>query len=419
MSIRILQQAEQLYRAGHRQEAIDLLEWHMKGAFASRNVANVLGKLYGNANQPREAAYWFNRALLMGRQVVPSSDEVGAEASDRLGADELDYIASSTGCQPELEFDHIYGFDDSQIPHKPAVPLESDDVDQGQEHDVSDSSLSNETESQGRLGDDQLDQNHHGVAGTDCYDADSDQVKENFLIDDDGIDVSDLEATVSEEESDYDWEEYALEGDPLEASDQDPIEEPPLRISDLRKARQVAGKLAHEADWDVGGLPILIEVLVHHRSHGKTLSALRSLMLEMEVTPHELSLMHELRQYWGGSGYNRIFRGNDACDGWPTLSWALSLRLLRQLKMESADEIFLFVEDCFQNWNDSPAMLSAYPIFSYYLNHIINHMDQVNERCGQPMPAFIDYNLFPDEDSYYESWRLNAEDPELHFQLNI
>lgn len=416
MAIPTLKQAELYFRAGRKQDAIDLLELHMQRVPSDYRVAKVLGKVYQRAKRPDQAAHWLSVALLGSRQPVPLNDE--DEKFDELGADELEYVETSAGYRPEWDFDHDYGFDNQQasvmsapISEAPTYPQVEEDEERSAAVVGPSDTAEQKVQFKGAQG--ELDDDGVTSAGNDeSYSA---GIEEGVLIGDD--DAFDQDAAALEDDSDYDWEEHALGDDQLVADDSSAISKTSNRIPGEQRARQVASSLAEEAGWDLKDLPVLIEVLVHHNCHGKTKSALRTLMIELKVTPEELLTLHEIRLYWSGSGYNRTFRGNDACDGWPSVSWPLCLRLLRQLEADSVEEVFLFVEDCFQNWNDSPPMISAYPIFSYYLNYLINHMAQVSETCSQRMPPFIDYDLFPDDDSYYDSWRLR--DTEFRFGYSI
>src|SRR5690554_2995898 len=75
-------------------------------------VAKVLGKVYQRVKRPDQAAHWLSIGLLRSRQPVPLSDE--DEKVDEIGADELEYVETSAGYQPEWDFDHDYGFDNQQ-----------------------------------------------------------------------------------------------------------------------------------------------------------------------------------------------------------------------------------------------------------------------------------------------------------------
>lgn len=417
MTIQILQKAEQHFRAGRRWDAIAVLEQHMLVVPADAKVATVLGKIYQSVNHPEKAAHWLRIALRKSRQVVPSADEGDVEGVGKLGADELDYIEASTGYQPEWEFEHEYGFDETQSSTRSpiSVGISARHRAYGNEQDVVATDYP-------RFGDTEICKEPHelqagleeeDVASETTVDGGPEGTEERLPTEDEDFDDFESDTMVSGEDCNYDWEEYALEEDVLDPHEDDELDETPDRVSDRRKARQTAEAIALEVGWSLDDLSVLVEILVHHRSHGKTQSSLKALILDMKTTPEELAVIREIRFFWGSSGYNRVFRGNEACEGWPSISWQLCLRMLRQLQAESLDEVALFVDDCFQHWNDSPNMISAHPVFSYYLNHVINHMARVREVCGQRMPPFIDYELFPDDESYYDSWYLT----ELEFRF--
>lgn len=421
MTIQILQKAEQHFRAGRKQDAIVVLEKHMQIEPADHKVATVLGKIYRSVNQPEKAAYWLRIALRRSRHVVSAEEERKIEEFDELGTDELEYIEASAGFQPELDFDHDFGVVDQQPSPSTIEASENTDIqgtfEQEQELIEAEEPLSDGSDVVDLSNEIMTELEHECVTSELIGFGSSEDLEENFPVVDDEVDSFGLRAIASGEASDYDWEEYALDDDLLDSNDKYEVEELPNRISPLRKARQVAEAVALEAGWEVDDLEALIEILVHHNCHGKTRSALKALIVDWDVTPEELAVLHEVRFFWESSGYNRTFRGNEACEGRPSASWRLCLRLVRQLQAESLEEVIIFVEDCFQNWCDSPSMVLAYPIFSLYLDYVINHMAQVGDICGQRMPPFIDYDLFPDEESYYDTWRI--KETEFRFGYSI
>ncbi|MCU5784530.1 hypothetical protein MA04_03830 [Alcanivorax balearicus MACL04] len=429
MNTAILQQAEQLFRAGRRQAAVDMLEEHMHSCPADRQAATVLGRIYVNLRQPERAAYWLRLSLQMDRQGVLRARGSEQPLDEPLGVDELDHIHASTDTPAEFDFAHEYGFDanpSDQVgtpteprretdPAPSGLPLITADDDEVASEDGADFTEEDLAffaaceESQNG------DQEVLPKATADPLEGDYDSYPSSeggALLDDEDLDeLPPALEDAAQADEDTDWVIHTLSFDPLDTSEEDTLEELPVSaavVSDYRKARQVAAELATEAGWSLDDLAKLVEVLLHHRSNAKTRAALRQLLIKDDVTPDELTIMHDLRLQWGGGGYNRCFRSGKAEDGWPNVSWQLALRLLRELQADSAEEILLFVEDCFQQWNDSPRMLNAFPIFAYYLNNVIEHMRRVAENCGERMPPYVDFDLFPDYEGDYDSWRLGG-----------
>jgi hypothetical protein len=432
MNTAILQQAEQLFRAGRRQTAVEMLEEHMHACPADRQAATVLGRIYVNLHQPERAAHWLRLSLQMDRQGALRARGPEQTLDEPLGADELDHIHASTDAPAECDFAHEYGFDASssalqdQIDTPKEPRRETDPAPGGLPVIIAD-----DDEAASEDGADFIEEDlAFFAAGEESQDGDQEVLPKDAedplggdhdsypssekvaMLDDEDVDeLLPFLDDAAQAEEDTDWVIHTLNFDPLDTSEEDTLEELPVSgtmVSDYRKARQVAAELAAEAGWPLDDLAKLVEVLLHHRSHGKTRVALRQLLQDEEVTPDELTIMHDLRLQWGGGGYNRCFRSGKAEDGWPNVSWQLALRLLRELQAGSVEEILLFVEDCFQQWNDSPRMLNAFPIFAYYLNNVIEHMRRVAEDCGQRMPPYVDFDLFPDHEGDYGSWRLGG-----------
>ena len=205
----------------------------------------------------------------------------------------------------------------------------------------------------------------------------------------------------SEAEPEVSWEEFALLEDDTEEDDQEdaPVE---ARLSQDERALQVAAEIAVDAGWTRDEALLLAEVLAFHSVHGKTRGALRALTCEWRVTPAELRLLFDLRAAWRGAGFNRTYWAAMARDGRPNLSWQQALRVVRELRYESAEEIMLFVDDCFEDWAFTPSLIAAYSNFAGYLDGVIQHMATIGRGDQHLMPPFVEYALFADEKDQLE-----------------
>lgn len=201
---------------------------------------------------------------------------------------------------------------------------------------------------------------------------------------------------IDDVESDVSWEEFALLEDGTDEDDED-YEVVEHRLTREDRALQVAAEIAADAGWTRVEALLLAEVLAYHSVHGKTRGALRALTSEWDVTPAELRLLFDLRAAWRSGGFNRTYWASTAYEGWPNLSWQQALRITRELRFESADEVMLFVDDCFEDWASTPRLIDAYFNFSGYLDAVIQHMGTFGREEEHLMPPFVDYSWFGDE----------------------
>ncbi|WP_290523670.1 hypothetical protein [Alcanivorax sp.] len=440
----VLLRAQTLFRGGSLEQAAELLEAHMAAQPRDMRVAAALGRLYRGLKQPEKAAYWLRYSL--------QHHEVAADFDEEDAA----YLVSSSEEEPALELDYEYGVpvvqpqaandDDSRQQGQGSQVFSSESTEEPEVADILedispfiDSELPEATlaepegdaeESEpfkavesgqpaedliGNIEDDEVLDAADELADIPDFEAEEpadiavvDDLEDEEVIttDDDeefGQGIVDLFEEADEADED-DLESFYIELDPEDLGQDDEPEELPERLTHREKAEGIAAGLAVEGEWLKKDMGILVDVLAHHRSHGKTQSALRELLVKKQATPEELHVLHELRKIWGTGGYNRTYRKEEAVDGWPNISWRLALDLTRALKADDAAEVLLFVEDCFQDWNASAEKIAAFPIFSYYLQHILDHMENMALCCGQPPPAYIEYEFFEQDDDGWEQW---------------
>lgn len=398
MTIQVLQQAEQLFRAGRRRAAIDLLEEHMAESPGDRQAASVLGRIYVNNSQPDRAAFWLKHALQIGHAAGvahTSPSEKPSDSNAMLDQDDLAFMSANDAGESECDFSDEYGLS-GVIAKNETVKAGSKQQEVEAQADAPQSVFVEEQVSASPE-----DSSSHSPFSED----DLATIEDLSLITQDPEEELTVVAT---KQPDIEWQDYAFDDPAIDPVESDLLEElPASRLTDFERARQVASRLASEVEWGKRDMTILVEILAYHKCHGKTIAALRTILIDEEVTPAELAVLHDLRLQWGGAGYNRVYNGNKARDGWPNISWQLALRLARVVRADSAEEILLFVEDCFEDWCDTPGLLYAYPIFIHYLDRVIDSMHQSSVYRDVDAPPFIDYRLFPDDEDEYSGWRVN------------
>lgn len=206
----------------------------------------------------------------------------------------------------------------------------------------------------------------------------------------------------------------------LDAFDEDePGLDEPLTLEAEQRAIQEATKIANNVGWGHSELPILKEILAHHKLHGKTKKALIKLILEQNASAEELAILHELRMYWMSSGYNRISGHTESREGWASLPWFEGLELLRGLKAGCAEEAMMFVDDCFEDWNNDTGLLVEFPVFALYLLRIIDIYSSPTFKKGYIPSLYFDHQLFLMlDDNRFSEWHRNGTSfpPELQLR---
>lgn len=146
------------------------------------------------------------------------------------------------------------------------------------------------------------------------------------------------------------------------------------RIALHDKSQRAAARIIKDANWErEAGLPVLTEILVHHRCHPKTIGALRELTIEHRVDPEMLRTLHEIRSAWRSHGYNRVYSAFGARDGWTNLPWGIALHITEALGVQSDNEVMEFCGVCFSDWCEVGFI--EFPIFAYYLNFVVSTID--------------------------------------------
>lgn len=194
---------------------------------------------------------------------------------------------------------------------------------------------------------------------------------ESVVLDDQFIDVED-------EKIDYEEVEYTS------------------RLTPLERSRQIVGEMALEYPIEEDLFDVLIECLAFHKCHGQTRKALCNLM-DQYPDASELALVFELRDYWTGrEAFSRVYYGEFASVGYINLSWSLGLAIVRCLGVDDPEEAIPFIEDCFEDWSSSPSLILGFNSFRGYMLHLVDHMVSVSP---DGLPAYIDYQYFPDEEA--------------------
>ncbi|HLS06223.1 MAG TPA: hypothetical protein VK036_08015 [Wenzhouxiangella sp.] len=172
----------------------------------------------------------------------------------------------------------------------------------------------------------------------------------------------------------------------------------------LSVAERCAADIAVKVGWSRFETPILVDILEHHNSHWKTKNSLEEMISNQDATPEELAVCHEIRLHWETGGYNRIYRYEEAREGWPNCQWGLALRIIRETGIDDADALMAFVDDCFEDWVNTPGLIKIHLFFQSYLDRVLDKMADLRIGNAPVMPAYIDYSLFQDASDCYDSW---------------
>lgn len=368
-----LPQAVQLVLANKEHEAIQLLLDHLFVHPHDQVVAAALDRLLEVSD-------------------ATSPDSQMSATDNAIDNDDLQFLQQQVPGEPEFDFSDPQETTAKMAPNEPlrAQPVEAT---------RSPASNPDQTESEA-VHDDAIELMHDDGEAV----ASSPQSVECLLDDPENPSLDSVDPT-----HEIAWEEFAVDDEDELESDEtaDAAESETMRLSHRQRAEQVAAGIASAAGWDRRECEVLIDILAHHKSHWKTRDKLRNLIEEEGVTAAELRVAHEWRQLWTDAPYCRRFRLAHATEGWPSCSWKLALRLIRELAAEDAEEILPFVDDCFADWSDTPGLVNAYPHFAGYLDRVLTVMEDRHVNGQRAMPAFVDYTLFPDDDDEYNGWRIH------------
>jgi hypothetical protein len=168
------------------------------------------------------------------------------------------------------------------------------------------------------------------------------------------------------------------------------------RISQRQRALQIVTDLALEFKIDDLLFAHLNEVLVFYKCHWQTKKFMR-ILLEENVEGAELAVIFKLREYWENKDcFSRTYYQNSSGTGYINLSWLLGLAIVRRLKADDVEEAILYIEDCFEDWSRDLKVLENFRSFREYLIHLVDHMELATPHGLSP---YIDYLLFPDDQS--------------------
>lgn len=168
------------------------------------------------------------------------------------------------------------------------------------------------------------------------------------------------------------------------------------RLTLQEYALQIVADMAQEFEIEDDLFDQIVNVLVFHKCHGQTKKALRILLAE-GIRSSELEQIFELREYWlSKEGFSRTYYGDTSGVAYTNLSWKLGLAIIQKLGCEDVYEAILYIEDCFEDWCQSPRLLNGFHSFREYMFHLIGHMEL---NVGGGMAPFIDYQLFPDDEA--------------------
>jgi len=403
--------AIKVYRAGQPEEAIKLLVRHLDFFPEDYQAAGVLGRFYREQKHPEKAIFWLKYSLDKRKKPKPIIENKPEELPE-IGMDEMELYSvdgstetrheDSSLAVPVLESE---SFAEQEKDFKPAAPLTSQlsldgileaggsqegctrtistsleskiskrEEEQESELEPIEHYLNEEDkEAEGRVID-EIDESEDFFDGSnDFVDFDND---ESVGLEDEFSEFEDIELESSSSNFTVpDWVDSSFFVDEDSDDEIDDLTNSDALIDELSvedRARQFAAGIIAEVGWAKGDMSALVEILAHHKSHFRTRRALLELIKERDADVDELSMLYELRLLWRIDGFNRCYTATSTTEGRENLPWGLGLDILRHVQATCADEAFLFIDDCFQDWNNDYGLIDAYPYFTHYLYKVIN-----------------------------------------------
>lgn len=195
-----------------------------------------------------------------------------------------------------------------------------------------------------------------------------------------GLFDPEVDEPAEEEEALLDW---ALDADDFEEDPtREELEQHVLgsgRIARSERALQVALELGLDHGWDEAGIRLLAQVFELHWWSQAQVSMRRE--LDAGMTPDELALALELREFWrsrpefaidlrgDGSPFDPTWgRGARAVPRYRQLSWPLALALARTLGAHpDPAELMQLLDEWYDQWYTSPRLRRIYGAFSTWL----------------------------------------------------
>ena len=238
-------------------------------------------------------------------------------------------------------------------------------------------------------------------------------------------DVWDISAAQGLSEEQEPW--VSVPGTPYVPLDSlgDPEDEQPAndwskrrRISQEEDARRCAMEIARAVGWGEDGLEALEWVLQPFRAFGLVRKNLKDLIKYEGVALDELRLCAQIRTIWSERGFCRgwVFSKTGAglrpVDWRLNIAWWTALDLARTLDTDDIEEIRLFLESCFEDWerilprvaNRDLSLIdarsperAALMNFHGYVSFVLDHMRRQGDSASR-MPPHLDYQLFPREE---------------------
>ena len=225
----------------------------------------------------------------------------------------------------------------------------------------------------------------------------------------------------------FEWHELSFDADEFEEvpdhTDWSREVRTDARVSRKQRALQEATQLGQEHAWDERGVELLAEVFERYFWSSAKASMRRE--LEKGMTPEELEVALDLRDFWRGRTEFSIdlgYRRSDARLGADTsraiyhvLSWPAALRLVRMANSISDKvEIEVFLDDLYREWYSSNSLRRHYPSFRVYLYRWLEYIETRSDLVGT-WCAGIDGKEEADwnEDYEYESAWLTHHRHEL------
>lgn len=456
MTDALLRKAENLFRNGRKQAAIDLLEEYLAEKPRDIAAAAVLGRIYLNAGHPQRATHWLRRAQKTRVGAISGSVYERSETTWLAGEADVALFNDGEDCGDERDW-----MDDDPLAYapNPDAPTISTSLDlcEREEHSTDDFWADEGKEDLDVKDEPDMDcdllvfgdrigghshLNEEAVVESmpvqniktqrELQDADGNLVLASGPIEpcqDDSQEVSSenvgegmLEQFTSSEAGGHvsapDHSDSSLaiadplfeEDDGLEEAEEfqafvfvdlDEDDEPeiseiapdPAGLTIFEKATSEAAEIAAQADWSHTELALLVEILALNRCHYKTKKALQELIYAYQATHDELRLAHEVRQSWRLGYFTRIFRAPPWGGGSETLPWRVCLSIVRELRTQDFEEVAFFIEGCLEVWECSRKLMRMHGQFKSFLAHVVMHLEAEGDSMIYGAPEAVKSNL--------------------------
>ena len=181
---------------------------------------------------------------------------------------------------------------------------------------------------------------------------------------------------IEEQSNDYDWDEYEnlteFDGDanqkpthPKNVLDEEVFSN---RLSKSERAKQIALDVITQHRWDEEALSLLQDIFIQN-GWAACKSAIQR-QIEAGLTLEELSLAHDIKNYWANSEIYWIHFRYQAHASHKNMTWITALKLTRAFNgFPDIYEITVFMDEAYDAWYSSPKLQNRFPGFFMFLEN--------------------------------------------------